>query len=88
VLDVLLASSVRQDQARVQIVGPDTIQTVPWPVLHVLQEPSLPVLVLQASMIALNVGPGLMLLGEHLAVLRVMLEGTPSRLDLAAVLPV
>ncbi len=85
VLVVPLASSVHRDQASALTVDLDTILTGQWPALHVLLELSLPALALQASMIALNVGLGLMLLEEHLFVLYVMLEGMLNHLDRAAV---
>ena len=88
VQDVLLASSVQLDQACALTVDLDSIPKVLWPAQHVLQEPTLPILALSASTIALNVLLGLMLQGEHLVVLHVMLGRMPSRLEQAAVLPV
>jgi hypothetical protein len=89
VLAVLLASSAKPDQleARALTAALDTILTEMWPALHVRQERSHQVRLLQASMTAQNVGLELMLRGDHLSVLHAMLEGMVNRLDLASVLP-
>ncbi len=69
-------------------MGVDTIRTALYLALHALQEPTLPLFSAQVSKTALYVMLERIPHLEAQAVLHVMLDGMPNRLDQAVVLPV